>query len=706
MSSDLSIQELERIYNAAAELAGDEQSRFLDSACAGRPQTRRQIELMLSADASFLSESILHGTLRSDPTTIGRWQVRSKLGEGGLGLVYRAETTEDGVTLEAAVKILRPGFDEGFFRGRFQQERQILANLNHPGIARFIDCGADSSGRSFLAMEFIDGLPLPSFLDASPLPTARKIAIFDSISQAVQYLHSRLIVHGDIKPGNIMVTPDGAAKLLDFGTARLLEGGPSSSELTRLLITPSYASPEQKRGEGPSVAADIYALGRLLQELLGSEKDPDLQAIARRCLAEEPDARYPSAGSLIEDIHRWRTGYPVHARRQTFLYALGRLARRHWHVAALTALLIVSLAAGWWNSRRNAQQTRLMAEEARRQASLALSNAMDSQRHRQRAESATAEATGNATRYRHLLGQMLQDDEFTSFGVVGGAASLERSYRVLIAQLEKESAPSTSAELSVAWRRLGAALCHDGDYTRGIQAISNSIQHAARVSGSLETVSRLVLMKIYRARGDRPAAVREAAAALNLYSHLPTADRQRLASHQALQLGRLFASQAYLGKDQELALLLEVARHPSRGLATISLRSEAITRIVEIYSTRGEKDQLAPFCNQAAELLIAAPHVRRACGRPVLPALRAPAAHFLLQMLVDDGRAHLWKLHAGEIFLNTGRQLYLTGNRTEARHALNLAELALKEVSAADPNGPGVTDFRKNVEAARAFAAR
>jgi len=703
MSSDLSIQELERIYTAASELSGGDRASYLDTACAGRPQTRRQVEQMLAADDNFLAESILHRTLRTDPTTIGRWRVRSKLGEGGLGIVYRADTSEDGVALEAAVKILRPGFEEGFFRGRFQQERQILASLNHPGIARFIDCGADAAGRSFLAMEFVPGQLLASFLESTPLPSARKVALFDTVAQAVQYLHSRLIVHGDIKPGNVMVTPDGATKLLDFGTARLLEGGPAT-ELTRLMITPDYASPEQKRGLGSSVAGDIYSLGRLLRELLGNEKDPDLQAIARRCLAAEPDARYPSAGSLIEDIHRWRTGYPVLARRQTVLYALSRFARRHWHVAALIALLIVSLAAGWWNSRRGAEQTRLMAAEASRQATLATSNAHESNRQRLRAESANRQASDNASRYRHLLGQMLHDDEFTTFGVVGGAAALEPSYRALIAQLEKEHQPSTWTELSVAWRRLGAALCHVGDYHRGIEALTRSIQYASRQSPTLEILSRLVLMKVYRARGDRPATIREAAAALTLYSRLSPRDQQSIASSPALQLGRVFASQAYIGHDAELNLLLDAARHISRRLNGIYLRSEAVTRIIEIYSTRNEKDKLAPFCKEAGELLIAAPHVRRACGRPVLPALRGPAVNFLLQLLVDDSRAHLWKLLAGEGYLNVARQLYLTGASTEARDALRLAELALGEVTASDPGGPGVRDLRKNVESARAFA--
>lgn len=704
MSRDISIQELEQIYTTASELTGEARLLFLDAACAGKPQTRRQIDEMLAADQTFLSESIVHRSLRSEPTAIGRWRILRKLGEGGLGLVYHAETAEDGVTLQAAIKILRPGFEEGFFRGRFQQERQILANLSHPGIARFIDCGADSSGRSFLAMEFVNGQPLPSFLDSNPIATPQKIAIFDSIAHAVQYLHSRLIVHGDIKPGNVMVTPDGATKLLDFGTARLLEAGPTT-ELTRLLLTPHYASPEQKRGEGPSVPSDIYSLGRLLQELLGPEQDPDLQAIVRRCLAEEPDARYPSAGSLIEDIHRWRTGYPVHARRQTLLYSIARFTRRHWHAAALTFLLLVSLAAGWWNSKRNADQTRLMADEARRHAA-------ESDTQRRRAESATANATSNATRYRNLLGQVLHDDEFTDTSVVSNGGPTEIVYRVLIAQLEKETNPSALGDLAVSWRRLGAALCHKGDYRRGLGAMAKAVhyatlwrtRHPSPESRTLAIVTHLVFMKLHRAHFDHPQAVRHAAAALKLFSLLPPAEQARLNTRHILQLGRVLAAESHAGSPTELPLLLDASSHTTRGLTGIATRTMALTRIISIYATRGDKQKLAPFCRQSEELLIWDASVRRACGLPVRN-LSTPNIRLMLVTLNDDNQGHHWKLFLGNLYLNLAQQIFPFGFQTEAIHAFRLAQLALRETSAADPGGPGVQDLRRRIESARALAA-
>lgn len=706
MSRDISIQELEQIYNSASELIGDARARYLDAACEGKPQMRRQVEEMLAADAGFLSESILHRSLRSEPEVIGRWRVRSKLGEGGLGLVYRAETSEDGVTLEAAVKILRPGFEEGFFRGRFQQERQILAGLTHPGIARFIDCGADLAGRSFLAMEFVDGQPLTSYLESGSVSLQRKVELFSGIAEAVQYLHSRLIVHGDLKPGNVMVTPEGATKLLDFGTARLLEGGPTT-ELTRLMLTPNYASPEQKRGEGPSVAGDIYSLGRLLQEMLGSSTDPDLLAIARRCVAEEPEARYASAGSLIEDLHRWRTGYPVHARRQTLLYALSRFTRRNWPIAGLAILLLASLGVGWWNSRR-------MAEEARRQAELARAHAAESDQQRQRAENATRAASENASRYRHLLRRMLEEDQFADSVLAGGVVPLERGYRVLISELEKETATSSLGDLAVAWRRLGTLLCHNGDYTSGLSAVLRGIHFASQWrtrqpsadSRALEIVGHLTMMKMHRIRRDDAGAAREAAAAVSLFSRLPVAEKEEMTRRHSLQTARVLAAESVPTLDGRLALLRDASRYATRGLAGVSVRADAISRIILIHSSLGEKGKLAPYCREADELLIWQPQVRRACGRAAAEVLRAPAIRIMLLALNDDNQGHHWRLFVGDLYLNIAQQLWVLGAARDALYAFRLAELALRESAADDPQGPGVSELRDRIEAARKLGRR
>jgi serine/threonine protein kinase len=216
---------------------------------------------MLDADAqagAFLDRP-LPGLAAQPGERIGRWKLIERIGEGGLGVVYRASCEADGVTLHAAVKILRAGFDRGVFHQRFIQERNILSGIDHPYIARLIDAGADARGDSFLAIEFVNGQPLDQYLEKSHSSLGEMLELFNRICQAVGYLHSNGIVHGDIKPSNVMVKQEATPKLLDFGTARLIDPGDlQASGLSRLIMTPSYASPEQRAGLGPSVPRDHY----------------------------------------------------------------------------------------------------------------------------------------------------------------------------------------------------------------------------------------------------------------------------------------------------------------------------------------------------------------------------------------------------------------------------------------------------------------
>ena len=191
---------------------------------------------MLAADegAGAFLEVPLPEVLASDlpRASVARWKLLERVGEGGLGVVYRAECVEDGVKLEAAMKILRPGLDTGKFREKFVKERQILAGLDHPGIVRLMDCGADSDGRSFLVMEFIRGEPLNAYLERAKPSVPQRLALFESVCEAVSYLHSRLVIHGDIKPANVLVTPAGICKLLDFGASSLLAADSADARRT------------------------------------------------------------------------------------------------------------------------------------------------------------------------------------------------------------------------------------------------------------------------------------------------------------------------------------------------------------------------------------------------------------------------------------------------------------------------------------------
>src|SRR5262249_810229 len=213
------VARLEALFWEIVSTPRDRRDAVLSAHCPDDPDLRRDLRRMLDAEehaGSFL-EIPLPDILASDlpRDTVARWKLLECVGEGGLGVVYRAECLEDGVRLEAAVKLLRPGFDTGKFREKFVKERQILAGLDHPGIVRLMDCGADSYGRSFLVMEFIQGEPLSTYLERTNPAVSQRLALFESVCEAVSYLHSRLVIHGDIKPANVLVTPVGVPKLLD-----------------------------------------------------------------------------------------------------------------------------------------------------------------------------------------------------------------------------------------------------------------------------------------------------------------------------------------------------------------------------------------------------------------------------------------------------------------------------------------------------------
>ena len=338
-----------------------------------------------------------------DDFRIGVWRALRTLGRGGMGTVYLVERSEGGFRQHGAMKLLRAGADSDEFLRRFEQERQILATLNHEGIARLLDGGRDPQGRPYLVMEYVEGEPIDRASDRERLSVDQRVAVFVQVAQAVAYAHRNLIAHRDIKPGNIIVGADGKAKLLDFGIAKALADEPLGEEpLTRTALrvfTPDYATPEQVYGQPASTATDVYQLGLLLYELLTGRRaqrvadmsqqtlenaicraEPvrpservmdddgagngsatarrttppalrrklrgDLDNIVLKALRKEPERRYASAIAMVEDLERWRQGRPVRARPETWGYRTGKFVRRHaWAVAASVAM--IAMIAGY-----------------------------------------------------------------------------------------------------------------------------------------------------------------------------------------------------------------------------------------------------------------------------------------------------------------------------------------------------------------------
>ena len=333
--------------------------------------------------------------------TVGAFLLEKLIAEGGMGQVYRA-TRSDGVLDQVvAIKIIRPLVSSPDTVRRFEIERQLLANLSHANIATLHDGGTTGDGLPYLVMEFIEGVALDTYLQQSDLPFEQRLRLFEQIARGVSHAHKHLIVHRDLKPTNVMVDEDGRVKLLDFGIARSLTDFPEErAERQARMMTPSYASPEQYRGDPLTVATDIYSLGLLLYEcitgapyrnLSGSTEEEisaelltqetaqaseraaghrsrlrgDLDAIIGRCLAFAPEARYASVTELLTDIANFRQGLPVSPRAGSTAYRAQRFARRHWVWVAASLLAVLSLGGGLFVA---AQQ----AFEAQRQRDIAL----------------------------------------------------------------------------------------------------------------------------------------------------------------------------------------------------------------------------------------------------------------------------------------------------------------------------------------------
>jgi tetratricopeptide (TPR) repeat protein len=401
---------IEAIFHEALAAPDEARTELIETRCNGDRELAAEVRSLLDA---YKAEEQLTASRRVEPETgrealselkqIGPFLLDRLLGRGGMGAVYLAHRADGQFEQKVAIKLIDLPLATDLFRERFRQERQILAELQHPYIARLLDGGVTRDGDLYLVMEYVDGVPIDHFCEKQRLSVPQRLALFMRVCEAVQFAHQNLVVHRDLKPDNILVTEDGTPRLLDFGTAKLLSpslAGPAS-KLTRegyLSFTPQYASPEQVLGNPITTASDTYSLGILLYLLLtgtlpyelkelttaemlrviceqpprkpaqaaGSYKrlDADLKAILLKALRKEPQERYLTTEQLASDLRAYLDGLPVAARRGTLRYRAGKFIRRHrWGLTAaalLAATLVAGVAGVLWQAR--------VANEERRQA--------------------------------------------------------------------------------------------------------------------------------------------------------------------------------------------------------------------------------------------------------------------------------------------------------------------------------------------------
>lgn len=457
------------------------------------------------------------------PEQIGGWRILERIGQGGMGEVLKVERIDAGFEQLGAMKLIRSGFAIGEFARRFLQERQILARLNHPGIASLLDGGRDAQGHPYLVMEYVDGAPIDQYCDGQRLGVEARIELFIEVCRAVAHAHRSLVIHRDLKPSNILVRPDGRVKLLDFGIAKVLgdgEGGdPLATRIEQRMFTPDYASPEQVRGQPVTTASDVYQLGLLLYELLCGhraqrvghtgpaaierivcEQDPtrpsqrigsgdtdlalrrhlqprqlrrrlrgDLDTIVGKALQKLPERRYGTVDELIDDLIRSRQGRTLHARPDTWRYRMGRFVRRH-PVGLAFAVLTLGLLSVYLVT-LNLQARALERERDRAQAEAA-----------------------KARQVQSLVQRLFEgiDPDISGGEPLSVQALLDRSF----AQIEGElgAHPEVRAELLLTVGDVYQAL---GNRQRAEELLAQ----AQTLAEGLEAEQPVLAARVYRSRG-------------------------------------------------------------------------------------------------------------------------------------------------------------------------------------------------------------
>jgi serine/threonine protein kinase len=272
-------QQVRDLLDKAISLSDADRTAFLNSACSGDSELRVEVESLLNSHrqagsvfletpAADLKAAVMSPRSSRVGSRVGVYRLLELIGLGGMGEVYRASRADGQYDKEVAIKFVRVGFDSGSVLERFRHERQVLASLDHPNIARLLDGGTTEEGIPYLVMELIEGTPIDEYCDTHKLTVSERLSLFMQVCSAVQYAHQRLVIHRDIKPGNILVTEEGIPKLLDFGIAKILDPASTSESTLANPMTPEYASPEQIRGEPITTATDVYSLGVVLYRLL------------------------------------------------------------------------------------------------------------------------------------------------------------------------------------------------------------------------------------------------------------------------------------------------------------------------------------------------------------------------------------------------------------------------------------------------------
>jgi eukaryotic-like serine/threonine-protein kinase len=560
------------LFEQALSLPVGERTACIDRASDGDDELRREVISLLAshkaAPGGFVQEKIKNAVLSfhemklavTQTTRVGPYRLIRELGRGGMGTVFLAERDDDQYKASVAIKLVRPGMDTEFILARFRRERQTLARLQHPNIARLLDGGTTGDGLPYIVMEYVDGDAITQHAQQQKLDITARVVLFLSVCSAVDYAHRNFVIHRDLKPGNVLVDAQGVPKLLDFGICKLLRADTLSSvsgdETMPGMMTPNYASPEQIRGEAVTLLSDVFSLGVLLYELLtdkcpqrftsltaeGMVRDTqkeiprasaaveekalagqlsgDLDNILMRALETEPQRRYESGALFADDLRRYLLHEPVLARPQTWGYrALKFLQRNRSKVTAAAALFVV-LAGALAISLREAYVANARLVQIRGLANKLVFDVHDAVHdlpgatHARQVivqtaiaylDSVAAASRGDARAERELSGayRRLGDVQGNVVGAnLGDTAGALMSYQKALSLIEniarrKPSDSLAQTERLVLYHRIGALQAYTGKMTDALQTFQNAIRLGTPLLATGDSPFKSALADLY-----------------------------------------------------------------------------------------------------------------------------------------------------------------------------------------------------------------
>lgn len=652
MNSSENWLNIRAVLDEALELPAEQRPAFVASHCQDST-LRRQVFSILAAyeeDGSLQLEITALELLPQEPGAapgerIGPYQLLEKKGEGGMGAVYLATRADSTFDKKVAIKLLKRGWGGAGELRRFRVERQILANLEHPNIAKLLDGGSTAAGQPYFVMELVEGLPLDEYCEKHSLDLDQRLALFLEVCSAVEFAHQNLIVHRDLKPGNILVGEDGRPRLLDFGIAKILSPDLFAEPIEETVagvtpMTPQYASPEQIRGNAVGTASDVYSLGVILYRLLtglppyrfdsrdmkavvdavchqevlppsvrlkqgggrselarAAQVAGDLDAIVLQALAKDPARRYPTAAQLADDLRRHLAKEPVRARGDAFSYRAARFVQRNRLALGAAALVFLILIASVWVLLR--QQRNLIAERNR----------------------AISERNRSETVSSWLVDLFTLSDPGRSLGAqVTARELLDRSKASIRSELaaEPELLSTLLGTLGETYENLGLLPEANELFADAVVQLRKNGASDSRLAEALR-----LLAENQRSRFQLLPARRTATTAL-LLAEKASGSKTALAVRCRIQVAKI---ESLLGNADPARALFDQALEDARALGDQAAIAEALEYRAMLFESRGEFPEAYAGFEEALEIQ----RRLRDAGHPLIARVESKAAMVLIR---------------------------------------------------------------------------